>query len=381
MMTLYNKNKNKNNKNKKWQRNNKNHHHHHVSQTPRPDHDDFIIFQQFHHQQQRQFRQQQDKELHDQLVSSYYDASGGGSSNPTMGGGGGGVFFFHRPSSWTAATAAAAPFPPITESLRQYFDSMRRNSPATLATTVACVLVFLVWQVVPNAPWLQKYFVCSRQSFHNSHGLSLLLSTVSHSSLRHLAVDLLLLFHLAPKLWSNSSNTDLVAATRRRRRNTATAPSTTTTLPLPPPPLWPLLLGSSLFTNSLFVAVRQTKTCLGLSGVVMALMAYYYGGTVDARQPIQFWIGGILPVSIPPRQLICILCGVSLVGSFSTKSTIAHLVHLGGLMFGLLYYHAVTMLTKRHIAGTSKRQVQQDKTTTKVNMLGNIFGGSGRSKW
>jgi hypothetical protein len=52
-------------------------------------------------------------------------------------------------------------------------------------------------------------------------------------------------------------------------------------------------------------------------------------------------IGGILPVSIRAQLLVQVLLGVSLVGSFSSRSSIPHLVHLGGLIYGMVYYHGV----------------------------------------
>ncbi|KAG7348890.1 rhomboid family protein [Nitzschia inconspicua] len=361
-----NNNKNKNNKNNLRKRNKK------EQSTTTTIEDDFILFQQFHHQQHRQYKQQQGMEFHDQMLTEYDDGATSRRNVPLGG------IWFQRPSS--SRTSAADPVPPITQSLQQYFRSMKQNSPTTFGTTIACAVVFVFWQVVPSATWLQTYFVCSRQSFIQSHGLSLLLSTVSHSSLRHLTVNLLLLFHLAPKLWSNNYShiQELPSRVRATTNNNilpqgAAATITTTATP----PLWPLLLGSSLFTNGLFVAIRRTKTCLGLSGVVMALMAYYYGGgIVDVSQPLEFWIGGILPISIRPRPMIRILCGISLLGSFSTRSTIAHLVHLGGLMFGLLFYHVTTI----HLAQrANKSKAEQPKSSEKNQSTGRLFGLLGRT--
>jgi membrane associated rhomboid family serine protease len=299
------------------------------SQT-RSDHDDFIVFQQFHHQQQIQKRQQQGMELHNQLVSTY-DTTFTGTRQRNVEGG---LQGFHR----QVLTSVAVPF---LQSLTLYFRGMVQNSPATLGTSLACAIVFVLWHLFPHASWLQQYFVCSRQSAMKSHGLSILLSSVSHSSLRHLLVNLLLLFHLAPKLWSTipattSQKSSLSKGIHRTNYNASTSST----------PLWPLILGSSIVANSVFVAIRTTKACLGLSGVVMAMMAYYYGGVMlNSTVPLQFWIGGILPLSVPPRQLIRILVGISFLGSFSTRSTIAHLVHLGGLIFGLLYFHATHQRT------------------------------------
>jgi membrane associated rhomboid family serine protease len=292
----------------------------------RTDQDDFILFQQFHHQQQMQKRQQQGMKLHDQLVSTY-DTRFTGTRQRNAGGG---LLWFHP-----QAREQATPVTTFKQSLVQYFQRMLQYSPATFGTSLACLVVFLLWQIVPNASWLLQYCVCSRQSSVKSHGLSILLSTVSHFSLRHLALNLLLFFHLAPKIWSTvPENTIQTYSSSKRSRHTKDIPFT-------PTPLWPLLLGSSLFSNGLFLAIRTNKTCLGLSGVVMAMMSYYYGGVLgNSTVPLQFWIGGILPISLPPRQLIRILVGVSFLGSFSTRSTIAHLVHLGGLIFGVLYYHA-----------------------------------------
>lgn len=347
--------------------------------------DDFIVFQQFHHHQHNQHRQQQGLALHEQLVHGY-DAASPGPVFASRGNTVGSLLGLQRPLA-----AAEAPVPPITQSLQYYFQSMLEHSPTTFAMTFACVVVFLLWQAVPTAPWLRTYFVCGRDSFRQSHGLSLLLSNVSHNSLRHLAVNLLTLFHLAPKLWSSSSSSsgnttarvaDLMSATSRKRKSSAATTTTTGPASLSPPlpPLWPLLWGSAIFTNSLFVAFYTTKTCLGLSGVVMAMMAYYYGGIMgDTTQPLQFLIGGILPISLRPHQLIRILLGVSLVGSFSTRSTIAHLVHLGGLIFGLLYYHGMQQAIVLRVARTGA--AKQREAATRPKLFG-VFGGrSSDNRW
>ncbi|KAG7374923.1 rhomboid family protein [Nitzschia inconspicua] len=369
----YNNNNNKNNNNNNQRKQNKK-----QQSSTRMIEDDFILFQQFHHQQHRQYKQQQGMEFHDQMLMENENVAAtsrrpSNQRNVPLGGG----IWFQRPSS-SRTTTTVDPVPPIMQSLHQYFQSMKQNSPATFGTTIACAIVFVLWQIVPSATWLQTYFVCSRQSFIQSHGLSLLLSTVSHSSLRHLTVNLLLLFHLAPKMWSNSSHIQELPSRVRATTNNNISPQAAATITTrSTPPLWPLLLGSSLFTNGLFVAIRRTKTCLGLSGVVMALMAYYYGGgIVDASQPLEFWIGGILPISIRPRPMIRILCGISLLGSFSTRSTIAHLVHLGGLIFGLLYYHVTTIHHLAQRANNSKALVEKDEQpkSSEKNQSTRLFG-------
>jgi hypothetical protein len=222
----------------------------------------------------------------------------------------------------------------ITESLRNYFQTMLQQSPTSFWTFASCLVVFLLWQIFPRASWMYKYFVCTRQSTIQSRGMSLLLSSISHSSFRHFAVDLLALCHLAPKVWKHSNNfrftnsgTTLGEIMDRPKRAAT--------------PLWPLFLGSGVFPHVLFVLVRKHSACLGLGGVIMALMGYYYGGVMPPNQTLNFMIGGILPVSIRAQLLVQVLLGVSLVGSFSSRSSIPHLVHLGGLIYGMVYYHGV----------------------------------------
>jgi membrane associated rhomboid family serine protease len=74
---------------------------------------------------------------------------------------------------------------------------------------------------------------------------------------------------------------------------------------------------------------------MGLSGVTMSLIA------INARLHPQRVFGivvGVFPVRLPAEHMLQILLIGSLVGSFSQGSRIAHLAHLGGLLFGMLYY-------------------------------------------
>ena len=60
---------------------------------------------------------------------------------------------------------------------------------------------------------------------------------------------------------------------------------------------------------------------------------------------------GVIPVSLRVGALVQILLVVSLAGSvFMPSSPICHLGHLGGLLFGLLYYqNAMTSGGKQNI--------------------------------
>ncbi len=74
---------------------------------------------------------------------------------------------------------------------------------------------------------------------------------------------------------------------------------------------------------------------MGLSGVTMSLIA------INARLHPQRVFGivvGVFPVRLPAEHMLQILLIGSLVGSFSQGLRIAHLAHLGGLLFGMLYY-------------------------------------------
>jgi membrane associated rhomboid family serine protease len=191
--------------------------------------------------------------------------------------------------------------------MRQYMINLKKASPSVFWTALSCIGIFILWQIPLAIPLLLKSCVCSRSNIIQAAGLPLFLAAISHASLYHLLANLFTLCSIAPGVYSVTKS-----------------------------PLWPLLLGSAVFSNAVFVGLRRSGSCLGLSGVTMSVIAVQARGVPN--RVYSFLLGGILPISLPANQILQALLAVSLVGSFMRNSRIAHLVHLAGLIFGVLYY-------------------------------------------
>lgn len=189
----------------------------------------------------------------------------------------------------------------------RFTKRIHRTSPTIFWTALSCFGIFLLWQIPSMRPILLKLCVCNRSSVVQAAGLPLILGALSHSSLYHLFANMVTLLGIAPGV-----ATDITK------------------------PLWPLFLGSALFSNAVWVAFRRSGSCLGLSGVTMSVIA------VQARaipeRVYRIFLAGVIPISLPASQILQVLLAVSLVGSFVKNSRIAHLTHLGGLIFGVIYY-------------------------------------------
>jgi membrane associated rhomboid family serine protease len=196
---------------------------------------------------------------------------------------------------------------------QQYMTNLHQTSPSLFWTTISCIAVFVAWQIPSLAPLLHKLFLCNRSTLRSTGGASLILSAISHNSFYHVLVNLFTLLHIGPTVQQALCNNN-----KKQQQ-----------------PIWPLLLGSAVAGNSLFVGARPLGSCMGLSGVTMSLIA------VNARLYPQRVFGivvGVFPVRLPAEHMLQILLIGSLVGSFAKGSRIAHLAHLGGLLFGILYH-------------------------------------------
>jgi rhomboid-like protein len=177
------------------------------------------------------------------------------------------------------------------------------------------------------------------------------LSAVSHSAPLHLLFNLFALVSLGPTV----------------ERVLAVSASW---------PLWPLLLGSAVSGSVFFLAFGGSGgACMGLSGVTLALLSVYARFVPD--RVMGTLIGGIIPLRMPAMQLVTMLTLWSIVGMFlasaggfgrgGRRSQVAHATHLGGLMFGLLYYE---LLSRRHHLKRMVRKTQhwidQNRSSLKV---------------
>ena len=230
---------------------------------------------------------------------------------------------------------------------RAYAERVHRESPTTFWTTASSIFVFISWQLVSVIsvlrPILMKFFLTSRQSVKDTWGLSLILSAVSHNSFRHLLVNIFVFLNLSPALTSIKVPASSWASKTRRIGSQQQQYAG-----LSKAALWPFLVGGALSGNLLFLLFRPGGSCLGLSGVTCAMLGAYAGAVPDRVMRIRVY--GVLPVSLRTGTLVQVLLAVSLAGSlFMPSSPISHLGHLGGLLFGLLYYQNVM------IAGSKQR--------------------------
>ncbi len=231
--------------------------------------------------------------------------------------------------------------PSLIERAQNYFVVLHELSPSLFSMTLSCIGVFAMWQIPrftrrPNS-LLYKWFVNSRANLKHTFGLSLVMSSLSHISPYHLLVNLMTLSQLGPsvKLLINQS--------QRFRRFPPRAPA-----------MWPLLVSSAAFSNALFLAgSKRGASSLGLSGVTMALMAIQARAYPDRRYGM---IIGVIPISLKAKHMLQLLLVVSLIGSWSSSSlrrnvggsNIAHLAHLGGLVYGMIYYELVVQNQSPH---------------------------------
>lgn len=198
----------------------------------------------------------------------------------------------------------------LVKRIQESLEELHQVSPSLFWTTISCVTIFILWQIPSLQRLLLQTFVCSRSNIVRTNGASLVLSAVSHESFHHLLVNLFTLFRIGPTVKQQI---------------------------IPRRSMWPLLLGSAVGSNALFAAGRPKGSCMGLSGVTMALIA------IQAKAfPKQVFgvVLGVFPVSLPAERILEILFLVSLAGTFVRRSRIAHLTHLGGLLCGVLYYES-----------------------------------------
>lgn len=194
------------------------------------------------------------------------------------------------------------------------------NGATAFNTGVSCLAVFVLWQIPACHNVLRRWFVLHPS---NASLTTMLLSSVSHSNLSHLVLNLAALFRFTP--------------TVRNILSRSTGPKSW--------PLWPLFLGSSMVGSLFHLAWGGESGCMGLSDVTLALLAVY--AKTCPEQSMGLWLAGIVPLRLPALQLLHLIlawsCGGTLrsalrLGSTSSSRQVAHAAHLGGLVFGLVYY-------------------------------------------
>lgn len=209
--------------------------------------------------------------------------------------------------------------PPITKLIREYFASLHDVSPTLSYGTYASLILFVLWQFSTTAQAskvLQNHFVCSKRNIRQWRYHTLLTSAFSHASFHHLAVNLYAFLTFGPSVAR-------ILASQSMK-------------------LWPFVLSAALFGSLTFLALdsRGMGSCIGLSGVTLALLAF--DSLIYPAKELRL-IVSFIPIHLPAYYLYLGLLGFSVLGVLGLvggRSNVSHSTHLGGLIFGHCFYDA-----------------------------------------
>jgi membrane associated rhomboid family serine protease len=203
----------------------------------------------------------------------------------------------------------------IWQIVSEYTKRLHNISPTLSIGSLSSIAIFVMWQIPAFRGALSQHFVCSRGNLH-ARPQSLLLSAVSHSSFFHLLMNLMAFTSLGPPLRQTLKATNW--------------------------PLWPLAVGGGLSGSLVFLTKKQGG-CMGLSGVTLSFLALQAKLFPDRQLGM---VLAIFPVRVKAQVALALLLVVSAVGSLDQSSRVAHLAHLGGLLYGMAYYEA---WSRRHL--------------------------------
>ena len=196
------------------------------------------------------------------------------------------------------------------ERIRCFAIELHRNSPALSLTTFTCLLVYVAWQFPFFHGLLQSHFVCSGFNVQKGRVACILLSAVSHASPMHLFINLTSFLILGPSLQQTLKTNNWS--------------------------LYPLIFGSALAGSLAFLMWGGGGGgCMGLSGVTLAMMALQTKLFPDKEFRM---VLAVFPVTLKADMALTCLLIWSVVGSLARNSEVAHITHLGGLLFGMGYY-------------------------------------------
>jgi membrane associated rhomboid family serine protease len=207
---------------------------------------------------------------------------------------------------------------PFSQIVKEFMISLQKSSPTTFYTTISSILIFIIWQLptIQTQKILLQHFVCSKLNvFKYHHYHTLLTAAISHNSLSHLLVNLYGLCTFGQNVESTL------------KRNFIS--------------LWSYCIVGSILSNLFFILLTpKGSSCIGLSGVTLSLLA------LDAKLHPSKEIGFVIrfiPIRLPAQYALTALLIWSVVGVVSSSGGrnhdgIAHHVHLGGLLYGMLVY-------------------------------------------
>jgi rhomboid-like protein len=202
----------------------------------------------------------------------------------------------------------------ITSIIQEFFANLHRLSPTLHYGTLVSLGLFCAWQIPALSQILQNHFICSRANvLYRKRFHAVFLSTVSHASFRHLAMNLY--------GWV-TFGTSVTRVLQRNRLD-----------------LRFFVLGAAIVSSAAFLVLSKHGGCIGLSGVTLALLAF------DARVFPNRQLGmviGFLPIRMAAEHILIVISLMSVLGIVSQGRSpgpnVAHATHLGGIIFGIVYY-------------------------------------------
>ena len=208
---------------------------------------------------------------------------------------------------------------PLQQVLQEFMSKLYVTSPTLYLGIVSSIIVFIAWQIPPVTNILLKqHFVCSSVNILRNHYYhNLLTAAISHSSFSHLLMNLYGFYTFGRSVESTLlANKILLSA---------------------------YCIISAIFSNLMFLVLTPRGSCIGLSGVALSLLA------LDAKLHPNKQIGFVIrfiPTRLPAQYALTGLLVWSVLGVVKATTGgmydgIAHSVHLGGLIFGVLVYEAL----------------------------------------
>ena len=225
--------------------------------------------------------------------------------------------------------------PPITKLIRDYATELQKFSPTLFNGTMASLLLFILWQFPTSSPVskiLQRHFVCSRSNVIAKKRIhAAFFSAFSHASFHHLLVNMYAFLAFGPSV-----------------KNILASQGVT---------LWVFVSCAAAVSSMAFLALdpRGSASCIGLSGVTLALLAF--DSLVYPSKELRM-IVSFIPIHLPAYYLFVGLVGFSVLGTLGFvggRSNVAHSTHLGGLMFGAMFYESFSRGWVRHWSYRTRR--------------------------
>ena len=204
---------------------------------------------------------------------------------------------------------------PLIQVINYYLISLKNYSPTLFNGVATSIAVFIMWQLPSQTitKILRNHFISSHYNIiRKKRYHALITSAFSHSSLSHLAVNMYayIMFGRAIKPVLD-------------RQGVA---------------LWVFVLSSAICSDITSLALGSSG--LGLSGVTCAMLAFdaLLNPTKQFRAVVSF-----IPITLPAYYLFVGLIGLSVAGVLGVsvgRANIGHAAHLGGLMYGAIFYNA-----------------------------------------